>query len=145
MTSERKDNLVSLRLPQSLYDYLRSRALEKGITLSEFMRMIIEKYQKESGDNEPTLTEVTIYLKKLTDSQRGELLDRIEGNEKRKIKSFIDDVINREPDIKGKKLCRVVSEELNLPLTLDLKRKVYLRIKSFRRRKKLVNGLESKY
>ena len=109
------------------------------------MRTIIEKDQKESGDNEPTLTEVIIYLRKLTDSQRGELLDRIEGSEKRKITSFINDVISREPDIKGKKLCRVVSKELNLPVTLDLRRKVYLRLKSFRRKKKLVEGLESKY
>ena len=145
MASERKDKLVSLRLSLSHYNYLRSTACEKQITLSEFMRTIIEKYRNVSGDNEPTLTEVTIYLKKLTDSQRGELLDKIEGTEKRKITAFINDAINREPDIKGKKLCRVVSEELDLPVTLDLKRRIYLRLKSFRRRKKLVEGLESKY
>ena len=145
MASERKDKLVSLRLPLSHYNYLRSCAREKKITLSEFMRTIIEKDQKESGDNEPTLTEVTIYLRKLTDSQRGELLDKIEGSEKRKMAFFINDVISREPDIKGKKLCKVVSEELNLPVTLDLKRRVYLRLKSFRRKKKLVEGLENEY
>ena len=109
------------------------------------MRTVIEKSQKESGDSGPTLTEVTVYLKGLTDSQRDKLLDKIEGSEKRKIKSFIDKVIEREPGIKGKKLCKLVSEGLNLPITLDFKRKVYLRLKSFRRKKKLVEKLESEY
>ena len=145
MISERKDKLVSLRLPLSHYNYLRSRAHEKNITLSAFVRTIIEKNRGGTADNEPTLTEVTAYLKKLTASQRDEILDKIEGSRKRKITSFINDVISREPDIKGKKLCKVVSEELNLPVTLDLKRKVYLRLKSFRRKKKLVEGLESEY
>ena len=145
MTSERKDKLISLRLSLTHHDYLCSRAEEKKITLSEFMRIIIEKSQKESADNGPTLTEVTAYLKGLTDSQRDELLDKIEGSKKRRISSFINEVAGREPGIKGKKLCKLVSEKLNLPITLDLKRKVYLRLKSFRRKKKLVEKLESEH
>ena len=39
----------------------------------------------------------------------------------------------------------MVSKEFGLPITLDLKHKVYLRIKSLRRRKNLVEKLKKEY
>lgn len=145
MTSERKGRLMSFRLPESYYNYISSSAKEKAVSTSEFIRIAIEKTRREPGDNEPAGAEVVAYLKKLTISQRDEILDKVEGGEKRKIRSFITDAISREPGIKGKKLCEMVSEEFNLPITLDLKHTVYLRIKSLRRRKNLVDKLEKEY
>ncbi len=72
-------------------------------------------------------------------------MDNAEGTRKRRIKSFINDAISQKPGIKGKKICEMVSKEFNLPITLDLKHKVYLRIKSRRRRKNLVGKLEKEY
>jgi len=145
MPREPKDRLVSLRLTVSHHDYLRSHADKSNMTLSEVMRTIIEKTLKESRGNEPTLAEVTAYLKKLSNSERDEILDKVESSKKRKFTSFINKVLNQQPAIKGKMLCKIVSEELNLPITLDLKHKVYLRIKSFRRKKKHVENLENQY
>ena len=85
------------------------------------------------------------YLKKLAASQRDGILDKVEGNQKRKIRSFISNAVSREPGTKGKKLCEMVSKEFGLPITLDLKHKVYLRIKSLRRRKNLVEKLKKEY
>ena len=143
MGLERKDKLLSFRIPESDYDYVCSSAEEKKITISEFIRIAIEK--TKPGNNAPTRGEVVAYLKKLAASQRDGILDRVENAQKRKIRSFIDGAICREPGIKGKKLVEMVSKELGLPTTLDLKHKIYLRIKSVRRRKKLVGNLEKKY
>ena len=145
MSSARKGNLLSFRLPESDYNYVRSTAKRSAITTSEFIRIAIERIRREPGDGEPARAEVIAYLKRLTASQRNEILDRVEGTRKRKIRSFIADAFSQEPGIKGKKLCKMVSEEFNLPITLDLKHKVYLRIKSLRRRKNLVDKLEKEY
>ena len=145
MASARKGKLLSFRIPESDYKYVRSTAKRKAINISEFIRTAIEKTRRKPGDSEPTLTEVVAYLKKLTASQRDEILDRAEGSQKRKIRSFITDAVSREPGIKGKRLCEMVSREFGLPITLDLKHNVYLRIKSVRRRKNLVEKLEKKY
>ena len=143
MASEVKDKLVSFRIPESDYNYVCSNADSKDISSSEFIRIAIEKFRSES--NEPTRSEVIAYLKNLSSSQRDEILDKVEGTRKRRIKSFINDAISRKPGIKGKELCEMVSKEFDLPITLDLKHNVYLRIKSRRRRKNLVGKLEKEY
>ena len=145
MDSTRKKNLLSFRIPESDYNYVRSAAKLKAINISEFIRIAIEKTRKEPADSGPTRAEVVAYLKQLTASQRDEILDKVEGSQKRRIRSFIKDAISREPGIKGKKLCEMVSREFDLPITLDLKHTVYLRIKSLRRRKTLVDKLEKEY
>ena len=145
MASARKGKLLSFRLPESDYNYVRSTAERKAINISEFIRIAIEKTRRKPGDIDPTLTEVVAYLRKLTASQRDKILDSVEGSQKRKIRSFITDTVSREPGIKGKRLCEMVSREFGLPITLDLKHNVYLRIKSVRRRKNLVEKLEKEY
>ena len=145
MASARKGKLLSFRIPESDYSYVRSTAKRKAINISEFIRIAIEKTRKEPGDSEPARGEVVAYLKKLTASQRDKILDSAEGSQKRKIRSFITDAVSREPGIKGKKLCEMVSREFGLTITLDLKHNVYLRIKSVRRRKNLVEKLEKEY
>ena len=143
MASEVKDRLVSFRIPESDYNYVCSTADSKHVSSSEIIRTAIEKFRSESS--EPTGSEVVAYLRNLSASERNEILDKAERTRKRRIRSFITDAISREPGIKGKKLCKMVSEEFNLPITLDLKHKVYLRIKSRRRRKNLVEKLEKEY
>ena len=143
MAPERKDMLLSFRIPASDYDYVHSSAEEKDISTSEFIRIAIEK--TKSGRSGPALSEVAAYLKKLTASQRDEILDKVEGTRKRKIRTFINKAICREPGTKGKKLIEMVSKEFGLPITLDLKHMVYLRIKSIKRRKKLLEELKNKY
>ena len=143
MASEAKDKLVSLRIPENAYNYVCSAAESKDISSSEFIRIAIEKTRED--DNEPGRSEVIAYLRNLSPSQRDEILDKAEGTRKRRIKSFINDAISRKPGIKGKELCKRVSKEFDLPVTLDLKHKVYLRIKSRRRRKNLVEKLEKEY
>ncbi len=145
MSSALKGNLLSFRIPESDYNYVRSAAEQKAISISEFIRIAIEKTRREPGDSEPAQAEVIAYLRKLPASERNEILDRAEGTQKRRIRSFIRKTICREPGIKGKKLCKMVSREFDLPITLDLKHTVYLRIKSLRRRKNLVDKLEKEY
>lgn len=145
MASTRKRNLLSFRIPESDYNYVRSTAKRKAINISEFIRIAIGRTKGEPGDSEPARAEVIAYLKRLTASQRDEILDKAEGSQKRRIRSFIKDAVSREPGIKGKKLCEMVSREFDLPITLDLKHTVYLRIKSLRRRKNLVDKLEKQY
>ena len=145
MDSGRKEKLLSFRLLESDYDYVRSASEQRKISSSEFLRIAIEKTRRKPGDNQPTKAEVIAYLKKLTAPQRDDILDKVERTHKRKIRSFIKDAIRREPKIKGKKLCEMVSRELNLPLTLDLKHSIYLRIKSIRRRKSSLEKLEKEY
>ena len=135
MSSARKGSLLSFRIPESDYNYIRSTAEQRAINISEFIRIAIESTRKEPGGGEPAQAEVVAYLRKLTPSQRNEILDKVESSQKRKIRSFITDAVSREPGIKGKKLCEMVSKEFNLPITLDLKHTVYLRIKSLRREK----------
>lgn len=143
MASEVKDKLVSFRIPESDYNYVYSTADSKGVSSSEFIRIAIEKTREESS--EPTRSEVIAYLRNLSASERNEILDKAEKSRKRRIRSFMNDAISRKPGIKGKELCKMVSEEFDLPITLDLKHKVYLRIKSRRRRKSLVGKLEKEY
>ena len=143
MASEIKDRLVSFRIPERDYKYVCSTADSKDISSSEFIRIAIEKLRSEG--NEPTRSEVIAYLRNLSSSERDEILDKAEGTRKRRIRSFINDAISRKPGIKGKELCEMVSKEFDLPITLDLKHKVYLRIKSRRRRKNLVGKLEKEY
>ena len=143
MASEVKDKLVSFRIPESVYSYVCSTADSKDISSSEFIRIAIEKFKTDSS--EPTKSELIAYLRNLSPSERDEILDKAEGTRKRKIKSFINDAISRKPGIKGKEVCEMVSKEFHLPITLDLKHMVYLRIKSRRRRKNLVGKLEKKY
>ena len=145
MSSARKGSLLSFRISESDYSYIRSAAEQRAINISEFIRIAIENIRRKPGNSEPARAEVIAYLKKLTASQRNEILDKVESSQKRKIRSFITDAISREPGIKGKKLCEMVSREFDLPVTLDLKHTVYLRIKSVRRRKNLVEKLEKEY
>jgi len=143
MASKIKDRLVSFRIPESDYNYVCATAESKHVSSSEIIRVAIEKFRSESS--EPTGSEVIAYLKNLSASERDEIVDKAEGSRKRKIRSFINDAISRKPGIKGKELCEMVSREFGLPITLDLKHKVYLRIKSRRRRKNLVGKLEREY
>lgn len=143
MASKIKNKLVSFRIPQSDYNYVFSTADSKGVSSSEIIRIAIEKFRSESS--EPTRSEIIAHLRNLSASERDEIIDKAEGARKRKIKSFINDAISRKPGIKGKDLCKMVSREFDLPITLDLKHKVYLRIKSRRRRKNLVGKLEREY
>ena len=143
MASEVKDKLVSFRIPENDHDYVCSAASSRNISSSEFIRIAIEKFRRESG--EPTRSEIIAYLKNLSAAQRDEIMDKAEGTRKRRIRSFINDAISTKPGIKGKELCKMVSREFDLPITLDLKHKVYLRIKSRRRRKSLVGKLEKEY
>ncbi len=135
--------LLSFRLPESTYDYAVAAAKEKDISTSKLIRTAIEKYRTES--NEPTRSEVITYLKNLPATERDEILDKAEGTWKRRIRSFMNGAIARKPTIKGKELSKLVSEEFGLPIDLDLRQKVYLRIKSRRRRKRLVERLEKEY
>ncbi|MCY3985576.1 MAG: hypothetical protein OXF23_00825 [Candidatus Dadabacteria bacterium] len=141
----RKDKLISFRIPQQDYDHICSESENMDISSSEFIRIAIEKSRREPGDNNPTESEVISYLKKLTAAQRDGILDKAENTMKRRLRSFITEVISRKPGIKAKALCEMVSKEFDLPVTLDLKHKVYLRIKSLRRRRKLVEQLEKEY
>lgn len=143
MASEIKDKLVSFRIPESDYNYVCSTADSKDISSSELIRTAIEKLRSESS--EPTRSEVIAYLRNLSPSQRNEILDKAEGTRKRRIRAFINDAMARKPGIKGKELCEMVSREFDLPITLDLRHNVYLRIKSRRRRKNLVEKLEKEY
>lgn len=143
MASEVKDKLITLRIPKSYHDYLVSTAESKDVSSSEIIRTAIEKFRRDS--NEPTKSEVIVYLRNLSASQRDEIVDNAERTRKRIIRSFMNDAISRKPAIKGKELCKMVSEEFGLPIDLNLKHKVYLRIKSSRRRKKLVEKLEKEY
>ncbi|MDE0158820.1 MAG: hypothetical protein OXI02_04905 [Candidatus Dadabacteria bacterium] len=143
MASKIKDKLVSFRIPESDHRYVCATARSKDVSSSEIIRVAIEKFRNESS--EPTASEVIAYLKNLKASERDEIIDKAEGARKRKIRSFINDAISRKPGIKGKELCKMVSEEFDLPIDLDLKHKVYLRIKSRRRRKNLVGKLEKEY
>lgn len=143
MASKIKDRLVSFRISESDHDYVCATAKSKDVSSSEIIRTAIEKFRSESS--EPTGSEVIAYLKNLNASERDEIIDKAEGARKRKIRSFINDAISRKPGIKGKELCQMVSREFHLPITLDLKHKVYLRIKSRRRRKNLVGKLEREY
>ena len=143
MASKVKDKLVSFRIPESDYDYVSSTADSKNVSSSEIIRTAIERFRSESS--EPTRSEVIAYLKNLSASERDEIIDKAEGARKRKIRAFINDAISKKPDIKGKELCEMVSREFGLPISLDLKHKVYLRIKSRRRRKNLVEKLEREY
>jgi Arc/MetJ-type ribon-helix-helix transcriptional regulator len=143
MASEVKDKLVSFRIPENDYNYVCSTADSKDISSSEFIRLAIKKTREDSS--EPARSEVIAYLRNLSASERDEILDKAEKTRKRKIRSFMNDAISRKPGIKGKELCKKVSEEFDLPITLDLKHKVYLRIKSRRRRKNLVGKLEKEY
>ena len=145
MSSDRKGDLLSFRVPESDYNYVRSTAKRRAMNISEFIRIAIERIRREPRDGEPAKVEVIAYLKKLTDSERDEILDRVEGTQKRKIRSFITEAVSRKPGIKGKKLCEMVSREFDLPIDLDLKHTVYLKIKSLRRRKNLVDKLEKEY
>ena len=145
MASTPKGRLLSFRISESDYDYVRSAAGRMAINISEFIRIAIERARREPEDSGPGQEDVVAYLKKLTASQRDELLDRVEDTQKRKIRSFIKESLSREPGIKGKRLCEMVSREFHLPVTLDLKHMVYLRIKSLRRRKNLVDELEKEY
>ena len=113
MASARKGKLLSFRIPESDYSYVRSTAKRKAINISEFIRIAIEKTRKEPGDSEPARGEVVAYLKKLTASQRDKILDSAEeGSQKRKIRSFITGRSLPEPGIKGKKLCEMISRDL---------------------------------
>ncbi len=143
MASKTKDKLVSFRIPESDYDYVCSTADSKDVSSSEIIRTAIKKLR--SDGNEPTGSEVIAYLKNLSASERDEIIDKAEGARKRRIRSFINDTISLKPGIKGKELCKMVSEKFDLPINLDLKHKVYLRIKSRRRRKNLVGKLEKEY
>jgi len=143
MASKTKDKLVSFRIPESDYDYVCSTADSKDVSSSEIIRTAIKKLR--SDGNEPTGSEVIAYLKNLSASERDEIIDKAEGARKRRIRSFINDTISLKPGIKGKELCKMVSEKFGLPINLDLKHKVYLRIKSRRRRKNLVGKLEKEY
>ena len=143
MASEIKDNLLSLRISKNDYNYVCSTARSKGTSSSEVIRTAIEKFRRDSS--EPTRSEVIAYLKNLSAPERDKILDKVERARKREIRSFMNDAISRKPAIKGKELCKLVSEEFDLPIDLDLKHRVYLRIKSRRRRKKLVGKLEKEY
>ena len=143
MASKVKNKLVSFRIPESDYDYVFSTADSKDISSSEFIRIAIEKTRE--GSNKPTRSEVIAYLKNLRASERNKILDKAEGTRKRRIRSFINDAISEKPGIKGKELCEMVSREFDLPITLDMKHKVYLRIKSRRRKKNLVEKFEKEY
>ncbi len=140
MASDVKDGILSFRISKKDHEYVRSFANGKNITSSEFIRIAIEKTRKDS--NEPTESEVIAYLRNLSPSQREEILDKAESTRKRKIMAFINDATSQNPEIKGKELCEMLSKEFNLPITLDMKHKVYLRIRSRRRRKSLVEKLE---
>ncbi len=145
MASARKGHLLSFRISEGDYNYVRSQAGRMAINISEFIRIAIERARREPEGSGPGQEDVVAYLKKLTASQRDEILDRVEDTQKRKIRSFIVESLSREPGIKGKRLCEMVSREFHLPVTLDLKHMVYLRIKSLRRRKNLVDRLEKEY
>ena len=143
MASELKDHLLSLRISKNDHDYLGSTAASTGVSSSEIIRAAIKKSR---GDrSEPARFEVIAYLRKLSAPEREKILDKVEGNRKREMKSFMNDAIARKPAIKGKELCTLVSEKFDLPVNLDLKHRVYLAIKSRRRRKKLVGKLEKEY
>lgn len=143
MASEIKDHLLSLRLSESDYHYVRSTAERRAIKASEFIRAAIKKTRDDTSG--PARFEVIAYLRNLSAPEREKILDEVERTRKREIRSFMNDAIASKPAIKGKELCGLVSEKFDLPIDLDLKHKVYLAIKSRRRRKKLVGELEKEY
>ena len=143
MASEIKDHLLSLRIPESDYKYVRSTAKRRDIKASEFIRIAIQKTREDRSG--PARSEVIAYLRNLSAPEREKIVDKAERTRKREIRSFMNDAIARKPAIKGKELCTLVSEKFDLPVNLDLKHRVYLAIKSRRRRKKLVGKLEKEY
>ncbi len=143
MESQRKDKLMSFRLCESHYDYLNSHAEERKITVSEFLRIIIEKDLGSSGHSKTSLGEVVSYLRNLTPLQRSEILDKVEGSERRKINSYIVQLLEDYPEIKKRDLCSKVSDKFNIPINFDFKRKIYLKMKSFKRKKRDLEEFEA--
>ncbi len=143
MASELKDHLLSLRISENDHKYLCSTAISNGVSSSEIIRAAIKKSRDDKS--EPARFEVIAYLRNLSAPEREKILDKVERTRKREMKSFMNDAIARKPAIKGKELCKLVSEKFDLPVNLDLKHRVYLAIKSRRRRKKLVEKLEKEY
>lgn len=140
--SDPKKRLITLRISDRHYDYLRSTAAKNNMNISEFLRIIIEKAEGEFQNEGLSKAEIATYLKNLPHEERDELVKSVENWERRKIITFIDGVLERNPEISVKKLCGKMNEEFNLPVTMDLKRTANLKIRSYRRKRKFIAILE---
>ncbi len=133
---------MTFRLPVSHQEYVNLKANDKDISKSEFIRIIIDKDRRGESVKDPTESEVVSFLKALSSEERECLLDKVEGNEKRRIKFFIDKTIEENPKYKANNIARVVNKRFKIPIDLNLKRQIGLRIKSAKRKKKFVDSLE---
>ena len=142
MGSEPKSKLISLRLSLNHYEYVRSQAKEQNMNVSEFVRVTIERAEKEFRSGEPSKTEVLAYLRNLSPSQRDELLSLVESGEKRKIILYMNKILEKQPETMVKELCEATSKKFDIPVTMDMRRTADLRIRSVRRKKRFVEKLE---
>ena len=142
MASEPKSKLISLRLSLNHYEYLRSQARKQNMSVSEFVRVTIERAEREFRRGGPSRTEVLAYLKGLSPSQREELMGWVEKREERKIIIYMNNVLEKQPRTTAKELCEMTSLKFKVPVTLDLRRAADLRVRSVRRKKRFVEKLE---
>ena len=142
MGTESKSKLLSLRLSPNHYEYVRLQARERNMSVSEFVRIIIERAENEFRHEGPLRTEVVAYLKNLSAPQREDLLDNVDSGEKRKIILYMNNILEKNPETTVKKLCESTSIEFNVPVNLDLRRTADLRIRSYRTKRKFVERLE---
>ena len=142
MASEPKSRLLSIRLSSSHYDYVRSQAEKLNMSVSEFVRVTIERAEKGFHSGGPSRTEVLAYLKNLSPSQREELMGWVEKREKRKIILYMNEILEKQPRTTAKELCEMTGREFDVPVTLDLRRTADLRVRSVRRKKKFMEKLE---
>lgn len=142
MASEPKSKLLSLRLSLNHYEYLRSQARKQNMSVSEFVRVTIERAEKGFRRGGPSRTEVLAYLKGLSPSQREELMGWVEKREEKKIILYMNNVLEKQPRTTAKELCEMTSLKFKVPVTLDLRRAADLRVRSVRRKKRFVEKLE---
>lgn len=142
MGIESKSKLLSLRLSPNHYEYVRLQARERNMSVSEFVRIIIERAKNEFRHEGPSRTEVLAYLKNLSASQREKLLDNVDSGKKRKILLYMNKVLEKKPEMTVKKLCERTSRKFKVPVNLDLRRTADLRIRSCRTKRKFVEKLE---
>ncbi len=133
---------MTFRLPVSHQEYVYSKANDKDISKSEFIRIIIDKDRRGEGVKEPTESEVVSFLKGLSSEEREYLLDKVEQSEKRRIKFFIDKTIEQNPKYGVSQVAEMVNKRFNVPIDLNLRRRIGLRIKSTKRKRKFVYVLE---
>jgi len=122
---------LHIRLTQEEFEYVSREAEKRNISISEYIRLIIESHTEDNKE-----AKVKLLLSSLPAHKRIKICQQILRRNKRRgqLEPYVEGILSKNPKAKAKEIYKALSDTFGVPITPNIKKMVRRLKKKFRER-----------